>query len=202
MIYELMTDTERIDESIKNGTHTIYAEESNLDEIECENVKKGFFDNVIYSGDFSGEFPNVEFYYSSRASDRESDYLLNTDAWPIVHKRVKEAFDENGITGIKYIPVKLIDVVTDKVNSNYYLMYIENFIDGIDLEKSRYEYIEDYDYYGFDFNGICLDEKICSSFDIFRCLKMEVGIYVSEKIKRIIESNGFIGFAFSEVPVS
>ena len=37
----------RIDESIKNGTNTIYAETTNMDEIEYSDMKKGSFDNII-----------------------------------------------------------------------------------------------------------------------------------------------------------
>ena len=38
----------KIDKSIQDGTNTIYAETTNIDEIEYANVKKGFFDNIIF----------------------------------------------------------------------------------------------------------------------------------------------------------
>lgn len=42
MYYKLSFDMDRLDESIKAGTDTIYAEATNMDEIEYENVKKVF----------------------------------------------------------------------------------------------------------------------------------------------------------------
>lgn len=42
MYYKLSFDMDRLDESIKAGTNTIYAEAANMDEIEYENVRKVF----------------------------------------------------------------------------------------------------------------------------------------------------------------
>ena len=102
----------RIDESIKNGTNTIYAETTNMDEIEYSDMKKGSFDNIILAPYLINNWPNVEFYYSSKVSDLQSDYLLNIKRWPIVHIRVMEEFNKRGINGIQYFPIRLIDVVT------------------------------------------------------------------------------------------
>lgn len=43
MYYKLSFDMDKIDKSIDDGTNTIYAETTNMDEIEYENVKKGFY---------------------------------------------------------------------------------------------------------------------------------------------------------------
>lgn len=198
MFFQLSFDMDRIDESIKEGTNTIYAEASNLNEIEYEGVKKGFFDNIILAPRFIDSWPEVEFYYSSKASDLESEYLLNAARWPIVHKRVMEEFDKEGIKGLQYFPIRLVDVVTQKVNTDYYLMYIVNFINAFDLEKSKYVYNEKYDFYTFIPRETYLNKDICSEYDIFRCSKSVAAIYVSEKIKRIVEDNHWIGFTFYE----
>lgn len=196
MFYELIFDMDRIDESIKDGTNTIYAETTNMDEIEYKGVKKGFFDNIILAPHVIDEWPNIEFYYSSRASDLESDYLLNVKRWPVIHIRVMEEFKKNGITGIQYFPVKLIDVVTQRVNTHYVLMYIKNFIDAFDMNKSEYEYNEKYNFYTFIPMKTYLNKDICSQYDIFRCSKSTAAIYVSEKIRKIIIDNQWIGFDF------
>lgn len=198
MFYKLSFDMERIDESIKSGTNTIYAETTNMDEIEYEDVKKGFFDNIILSLRSINNWPNVEFYYSSKASNIESDYLLNVKRWPIVHVRVMEEFNKKNIRGLQYFPIKLIDVVTQKVNTNYVLMYIVNFIDAFDMKKSKYRYNEKYDYYIFMPQETFLDQSICSKYDIFRCSKSVASIYVSKQIKKIVEDNQWIGFTFYE----
>ena len=200
MFYMLLFDMDRIDDAIKEGTNTIWAEATNMNEIEYEGVKKGFFDNIILSPRSINNWPNVEFYYSSKASNLESDYLLNVKRWPIVHIRVMEEFNKKGVRGLQYFPIKLIDVVTQKVNTNYVLMYIENFIDAFDMEKSKYKYNEKYDYYTFMPKETFLNQSICSEYDIFRCSKSVAAIYVSEKIRQIVIENQWIGFCFYKQP--
>lgn len=198
MFYKLSFDMDRVDESIEDGTNTIYAETTNMDEIEYEGVKKGFFDNIILAPRFIYNWPNVEFYYSSNVSNLESEYLLNVKRWPIVHVKVMEEFNKNGIKGLQYFPVKLIDIVTQKVNTNYALMYVENFIDAFDMEKSKYKYNKKYNFYTFIPRETYLNKNVCLEHDIFRCSKSVATIYVSERIKKIVEDNHWIGFAFCE----
>lgn len=192
-------DMDSIDELIEKGENFIYAEQSNLSEIEYKNIKKGFFNTIILKQINIDEWPEVEFYYSSKASDRESDYLLNVDGWPIVHKRVKETLEKEGIKGIKYFAVKLIDVVTQKVNSNYFLMDIENFIDAFDMNKSEYKYNEKYNMYTFVPSKTYLNYRNCEGYDIFRCSKSPAAIYVSDKFYNLIHVNKFTGFYFYKV---
>lgn len=198
MFYKLLFDMDRIDKSIKKKANTIYAETTNMDEIVYEDVKKGFFDNIILAPRTINTWPNVEFYYSSIASNLESDYLLNVKRWPIIHVRVMQEFIKREIKGLQYFPIKLVDVVTQKINQNYVLMYIENFIDAFDMEKSKYKYNAKYDFYTFIPKETYLNQRVCLEYDIFRCSKSVAAIYVSDKIKQIVELNNWIGFAFNE----
>lgn len=198
MYYKLSFDMDGLDESIKAGTNTIYAEATNMDEIEYENVKKGFFDNVILTMQTITNWPDVEFYYSSKASNLEGEYLMNVKRWPIVHIRVMEEFIKKGIQGLQFFPIKLVDVATNNVNTNYVVMYIKNFIDAFDMEKSKYKYNKKYDFYTFIPRETYLDKNVCMGYDIFRCSKSVSAIYVSEKVKKIVEDNHWIGFSFYE----
>ena len=200
MYYKLVFDMDRIDDSIKDGTNTIYAETTNLDEIIYLDVKKGYFDNIILSERNIVDWPNAEFYYSSKVSNLESDYLLNLKRWPIIHVKVMEKFVEMDIKGLQYFPIKLVDVVTNNINNNYVLMYINNFIDAFDMEKSKYKYNEKYNLYTFIPQETYLNKEVCSQYDIFRCSKSVAAIYVSNKIKEIVEENNWIGFDFYEQP--
>lgn len=200
MFYKLTYDMDSIDKSIKEGTSAIYAQESNLADIEYPGVKKGFFDNKIFTQMKFDFWPDIEFYYSSKASNLESDYLLNVHDWPIIHINVMNELNKSGITGIKYFPIKLIDVVTNTINTNYVVMYITNFIDGYDMEKSTYIYDEKYDMYTFIPQKTFLNLKLCSQYDIFRCTKKQPIIYVSEKFKSIVHKNKWTGFYFYEQP--
>lgn len=186
-----------IDESIQNNNSYIYAETCNIDDIEVNGIKKGFFDKIILKKDMCIDWPDIEFYYSSKVSRKESDYLLNIKRWPIIHARVKNVLESNNIKGIKFYPIKLIDVCTQEVNENYYVMYIENFIDAFDMDKSGYKYNEKYNVYTFIPQQIFMNLDVCREYDIFRADKSVAGIYVSEKISDILK-NDFIGFKLDE----
>jgi len=198
MFYKLSFDMERIDKAIEEGTNTIYAEKSNLDEINYKNIKRGFFCYSIVNGEALDEWPTVEFYYSSKVSSLENEYLLNSARWPIIHKTVKEKFEEANIYGIQYLPVKLIDVVTNMVNENYFVMNIINFIEAYNLKESKFTFNEKYNLYSFLPHNTILDATICDGYDIFRANKNKMIIYVSEKMKNIIEKNKWIGFEFNK----
>lgn len=194
MFYKLSFDMDSIDNLIKEKKNTIYAEATNIDEIEYEDIKKGFFDNIIFSPRIIKEWPEVNFYYSSKVSTIENEYLLNIKRWPIIHNKVVDEFKRIGINGIQFYPINLIDSITQNINCNYSLMYIENFIDAFDMSKSKYKYNEKYNFYTFVPQETYLNSEICSGYDIFRCSKSVSSIFVSEKIKNIIEQNQWNGF--------
>lgn len=195
--YKMNFDMDLIDEAISCGNPFIYAEASNLGEIEVEGVKKGFFDNIIFHKITMDKVPDMIFYYSSLAATRENDYLVNVNGWPLVHKKVKDKLIQDEIKGISFYSIQLIDVCTDKVNNNYFLLYIENFIDAFDMEKSQYIYNEKYNLYTFIPKKTYLNRANCDGYDIFRADKSVASIYVSEKMKELIEGNGFTGFMFT-----
>ena len=202
MYYKLTFNHDLIDESIDNGTYPIYAEVSNLKEIEYPGIKQGFFRNIFFetNGREITNWPVVDFYYSSKVSTLENEYLSNVNNWLIVHKKVKKEFEKQKIQGIQYLPVRVVDVLTHSVSHNYYAVNILNWIDGIDMEASEWEYEEEDDAYFFEPKGMVLDEKKCEGYDIFRCTKDTICIFVSEKIKKIFEKNNWQWFSLSEMP--
>ena len=202
MYYKLTFNHDLIDESIDNGTYTIYAEVSILKEIEYPGIKQGFFRNIFFetNGREITNWPVVDFYYSSKVSTLENEYLSNVNNWLIVHKKVKKEFEKQKIQGIQYLPVRVVDVLTHSVSHNYYAVNILNWIDGIDMEASEWEYEEEDDAYFFEPKGMVLDEQKCEGYDIFRCTKDTICIFVSEKIKKIFEKNNWQWFSLSEMP--
>ncbi|MBE5840493.1 MAG: hypothetical protein E7304_03700 [Butyrivibrio sp.] len=194
--YKMSFDMDRIDETNKNGEQTIYAETTNMDEYEDEEVKKGFFENTIFSKKEIKRWPEICFYYSSHISDNESEYLLNVKRWPIVHSKVMTAFKKAEINGIRWYPIKLIDIETQKENNDYFVMQIMNVIDAFDMEKSKFKYNAKYDFYTFIPEETYLNVDVCRKYDIFRCDKSLAALYVSDKIKSMVQSNNWRGFYF------
>ena len=128
-----------------------------------------------------------------------SEEMLNEKLCLELYKKKKE-FEKQKIQGIQYLPVRVVDVLTHSVSHNYYAVNILNWIDGIDMEASEWEYEEEDDAYFFEPKGMVLDEQKCEGYDIFRCTKDTICIFVSEKIKKIFEKNNWQWFSLSEMP--
>ena len=197
MFYRMSYDMETSDKLERKGEGYIWAYESNTNEIEYPNIKKGWFHTIPIVDMQIDEWPEVIFYYNSEESDRQEDYLCNVDDWPIVHQRVKEALEQNGIQNVLYLPIVLVDIITKKRVNEYYLMYITSFIKAYDMKKSQYRYLEKYDCYDFDPMETYLDLGVCNDKDIFRCVYNEAAIFVSEKFYRLIREKQFSGFDFT-----
>lgn len=101
---------------------------------------------------------------------------------------------------MQYLPVKLLDAATHRVNTDYVLMYAENFIDAFDMERSAYLYDEAYDFYTFLPKKTYINEDVCAGYDIFRCSRSVAALYVSERLREIVGENGWTGFYFYEQP--
>lgn len=194
--YKMNFDMEAYDNLLAEEGY-IYSDSCNIEDIEVTGVKKGYFNNIIFKSSFDFSWPRVEFYYDSEEADKESDFLGNVVRWPVVHKNVKESIVNNEIQGISFFPVYLVDIRTKEVNNNYYLLFIHNFIDAFDMEKSQYKYNQKYDFYTFVPKKTYINTGNCLEYDIFRADKSPSMIFVSEKFKKIIEDNKFNGFAFS-----
>ncbi len=196
--YKMNFDMETYDDSLEKKEPYIYSDTCNIGEIEVLGVKKGFFYNIILKKSIDFPWPRIEFYYDSKESNKESDFLGNVARWPIVHKDVMDMVTNNPIQGVSFFPVYLVDNRTEKVNSNYYLLFIQNYIDAFDMERSQYKYNQEYDFYTFIPKKTYMNTNNCLGYDIFRADKSPSTIFVSEKFKTSIEENRFTGFAFSK----
>ena len=86
-----------------------------------------------------------------------------------------------------------------EINLEYVAINTLNFIDAYDMSLSQYNYKEEADHYFFKYDGVYLDKEVCKDYDIFRCKLSHVPLYVSERIKDLVEEKGWKGFSFNEM---
>lgn len=194
MIYRLVNDEIAYNNSLDTGRPFIYSSGSNIDDLRVHSI--GYFKNVIYHNDYVGEWPYIELYYDSGKGSATEDYLLNTLGWPIVHNRAREVFEQHGIKDIKYVKVQLRDTLSGSLCNDYSLLFVNSIIEAYDMEKSKYKYIPKYNVYSFNPMEIVFNKGACSKYDIFRCSKNVAVIYVSERFRELVISNGLTGFGF------
>lgn len=198
MIYKLSLDAELYEKAKKNKESIIFVEKTNVNDIEYNGFKKGFFRTCVFKNIDNIDWPNIEFYYDSKKQYKGFDFLFNVTGWPVIHRRVMDRLKEIEVMGVEYYPIKLVDVKTKEINNDYVLIYIRNFIEAYDMEKSKYEYNEKYDFYNFLPHDIVMNQEVCCKYDFFRCKKFNVPIYISQRIRDEIVSNGWTGFLMAE----
>lgn len=198
MFYQLKYDMDLVDKVIEKKKCYIYGDGNNINDIEYENYPKGRFHTIIHSEKKVESWPNVEFYYNSLEMTEESDYLGNIDSWPIFRKNVVKILKKE-YPNLEFYPVKLIDVATGSINTNYFVLHVLCVIDAFDMKNSKYRYNEKYDVYFFEPKGERIDSLKCQGVDVFRASKNFTVIYVSDKFSQMVMKHKWTGFAFYRV---
>lgn len=182
------------DEFDKSNSYSLMAQRTNVDEIEIDGIPKGNVSKIIYGQGEINDLKDAKFFIDGYCEQTLDDYLRNIINWPLVSEKTKNALGE--VNGIRFYPVSIINGEDNEIIATYYLLYIENFIDAYNMEKSKYRYNQKHNIYFFMPMDIYMNENVCNNYDIFRCNQNNTHIYVSEKIKSIIENQGLTGVKF------
>ena len=140
--------------------------------------------------------------YDSREGSIATDYLANDMTWLVVSQKLKDILDELN-TKIQYFKVKIQDEKGKKLNGNYYVANIINLVDSLCLHES--------DYFETDIEGIgtiytiskfaIYGNKVGEN-DVFKLLnRQEIPIFVSVRLKKIVEERQITGMEFLEVKI-
>lgn len=126
----------------------------------------------------------------------EMDFTL-TEAYgvPIVSLKVKDALD--GMLGITFIPVQ---VQGKQCSTEYFVLVTSEIVECVDEANSKFQMFEENDPVRPDkageyraFMKLRLDVRKIIGIDIFRLMKFEVAIVISERVKERLESVGTTG---------
>lgn len=131
-----------------------------------------------------------------------SDYVANVYRWFIVSSDFCNLSDKV-VSGanIQYLSVKLVDTISNIVNETYKVANILDLVDAFDLEHSQYDEFELDDENINSIEKYALKKTEVEEHDIFRLKSDTIPIFISERIKKLIEENGLLGFDFLEAAV-
>ena len=86
-------------------------------------------------------------------------------------------------------------------NTEYKIANLLDVVDALDLEHSQYDLFELDNEKIISVEKYALKEEMVFGHDIFRLKDDTIPIFISERIRDIIENNSLTGFAFIEVEV-
>ena len=180
-----------------------YDYENDDDYVNCNVGVIGDIDEYSVScGNYINDWSEVRFKYNSEDGDVLSDYIANVYRWLIVSKKFRELIEEivDG-NAIQYLSTKLIDIKNNVENTEYKIANLLDVVDALDLEHSQYDLFELDNEKIISVEKYALKEEMVFGHDIFRLKDDTIPIFISERIRDIIENNSLTGFAFIEVDV-
>ena len=142
------------------------------------------------------------FRYDSIEGNIMSDYVANVYRWLIVSDAFYTVVDNSALSmNIQYLPVKIIDTISNAETEMYKAANILDLVDALDLENSKYDIFELDDEKIISVEKYSLKASAIQGLDVFRLKGDTIPVFVSEQMKKLIEENGLKGFAFLEVAV-
>ncbi|CYU62568.1 hypothetical protein HO663_05925 [Streptococcus suis] len=184
-------------------TSVVILDDSNIKEVCYLDYKKGWFKLAFKAGKMLelSLIPELIFYYNSSAGGEFYETIINAFGLLTIRSDVMEAFIENGVTGLQYIPIIIEDKETGYRNTDYYIVNFLIQLDAVNLEFSKYNYNAKYNMYSFWGNRISFNSHIIDGIDIFIDKKASMSVFVSEKIRQIFIKKKWHTMIFNELNI-
>ncbi|WP_077319301.1 Imm43 family immunity protein [Virgibacillus proomii] len=140
------------------------------------------------------------FYYNPSEGDNTVDYVHNDLSWFIISSKFKSILENIDKGSVQYLSVDIKDNENNNLLKGYTVANIINVVDAIDYTHSIYSVFELEDEKVYNFTKYALKESEIKG-HIFKLKGDEIPIFVSEKVKELIEQHNITGCDFLEVKV-
>lgn len=157
--------------------------------------------NVTINGEKIEKWNEVVFEYDSTEGEILTDYLANLYRWLLVSSKFRDVTDDIINRHVQYLPVKVLDRITKSEIESYCVANIITKIDALDLEHSKYDIFELDDEKIISIEKYALKGSQIIDKHIFKLESETIPVFVSEKLKEVIENSGLTGFRFLEVKI-
>lgn len=160
------------------------------------------YDSDIVKGELIDNWDkNIKFEYNIDDGKILSDYLASDNGWVIVSKKFQDVMKEIIEGNIQYLDIGIINNKTKEEDNTYKIVNVTKLLDALDLENSVYDFFELDDEKILSVEKYALKQDVIKNCNIFKLKDETIPVFVSEKVKDIVEQNSLIGFQFLEVKV-
>ncbi len=190
--------------------------------IECDNTvddplvcdhsnfeKLGYDENDFRKGKRISRWNSKVFLQAKEKADDgdPDDALQNSYMLPIYSQRLVDALKEEKISGIQYLPVRILRPNKREIKG-FSIANFLNFVAAFNYEKSDYDRFKE-DFPNINVRGklagvkkFVLHEKELGGLDIIRLKDYNLRFFFSENVKKVFEDNKFTGYSFIEVELT
>lgn len=175
----------------RNSHNCISCEKGNLGKINEYIVTIGQY---IYNWE-----DHIEFKYNPNNGELFTDYLFNIYGWLVVSDKFIGLCDEYINAKVQYLNINIKNELDNSITSSYKVINILDIVDAIELEHSDYSEFELDNEKFISITKYAINSEKVNGHHIFRLKNSTIPIFISEKIKSIIEQNNLTGFDFLEI---
>ncbi|WP_349407789.1 imm11 family protein [Pseudalkalibacillus sp. SCS-8] len=167
----------------------------------CNNTH-GYEQYELSNGKFIQDWnTDITFVFNPSEGDRLTDYLANNLGWFIVSTRFKEVLCDLDEDGVQYLPVKVVNSEDNTVLNNYYVANVINVVDAINFNHSDYSVISLDNEKIYSIRKYALDKNEINMNHLFKLKGLEIPLFVSESVEKLVTKNNITGCDFLEVKV-
>lgn len=160
------------------------------------------YDSKIVKGEVIENWDkDIKFEYNVEDGKILSDYLASDNGWVIVSKKFRDVMKEIGGEDIQYLDINIMNSKTKEEDNTYKVVNVTKHLEALDLENSVYDFFELDDEKILSVEKYALKQDVIKNYNIFKLNDETIPVFVSEKVKDIVEENSLIGFQFLEVKV-
>lgn len=160
------------------------------------------YDKKILKGELIKNWDReIKFEYNVEEGKIFTDYLANDNGWLIVSKNFFDLMEDIVGETIQYLDINITNSITKEEYKNYKVANVTTLLDALDLENSIYDFFELDDEKILSVEKYALKREKIKNYNIFKLKDECIPIFVSEKVKEIVEKNSLTGFQFLEVKV-
>lgn len=144
---------------------------------------------------------SLTFHFDPKEGDKPTDFLGNNLGWILVSDQVKSVWNRLGVTGVAYLPVNIVNRDTGDRLEGYSVANLFDVADALNLNHSDHTFFELDDEKILNVKKFALTEQAIGGRHIFKLKGYEIPWFVSEEVKRLIDSENLTGCGFLEVKV-
>ena len=137
-----------------------------------------------------------ELFYQNNKS-LKTDYVAGIQSFPVVSKKFKELL-ENLNDPLEFHHVKLVQVISELVDNDYYFLNILENIECFDWDNSEYEKLP-VSQAPTDVEKLVLETHKIGKRNIIRIAELQSLILVSDNLRNLIESCELTGIEFQNI---
>jgi len=146
---------------------------------------------------------NFTLYFNPDEGEVFTDYLGNSLGWFIVSSRFKNVMEEIDPNGVQYLPITVSNIKNHMNITSYYLANLCTLCNALDLNASKYDEIDiDGQHKMLMIEFHALKKEVIEGIHVFRLSADPFPIFMSEKLKLLLEENEITGYDLLEVKVT